>query len=140
TLKWVNVKLKNKLLLQYFVLIGICCLFTFPATVKLITIDSFRIGLLNSPLIPEWSIQVIQWVVPAICFFIPALVLLGFWFPQILKWGLVVAQYWLCACTLYILAILTITDYIPCECLGIAEWISWGAQLAINMVLIYIIW
>lgn len=121
----------------YFLLfIEIICflfifLFSYAAISKLLDFNAFKIQLGQSPLLTAFAGWV-AWVVPIIEL-ITALLLA---IPKYRSVALFNALGLMSLFTMYIIAILKFSDYVPCSCGGILESMGWQEHLIFNIVFV----
>lgn len=106
-------------------------LFSYAATSKLMDFDRFKIQLGQSPLLTVYAGWV-AWVIPIV--------------ELLLAFLLAVPRYRLIALygslglmslfTMYIIAILNFSDYVPCSCGGILGKLGWQEHLVFNVVFV----
>uniref|UniRef100_UPI004048BF54 MauE/DoxX family redox-associated membrane protein n=1 Tax=Mariniflexile sp. TaxID=1979402 RepID=UPI004048BF54 len=104
-------------------------LFSYAAISKLLDFNTFKIQLGQSPLLTAFAGWV-AWVVPIIEL-ITALLLA---IPKYRLVALYGALGLMSLFTLYIIAILKFSDYVPCSCGGILENMGWQEHLIFNVI------
>lgn len=104
-------------------------LFSYAAISKLLDFNLFKIQLGQSPLLTAFAGWV-AWVIPIIEL-VTALLLA---IPKYRIAALYVALGLMSLFTLYIIAILKFSDYVPCSCGGILDDMGWQEHLIFNMV------
>ena len=106
-------------------------LFLYAAGVKLSDIETFRVQLAQSPLLTAYAGK-IAWFIPVLEILIAVLLmtlrlrLLGLY----ASFGLMVMF------TLYIMAILTFSEELPCACGGVLSMLHWKGHLVFNLVFV----
>ena len=104
-------------------------LFSYAAISKLLDFNTFKIQLGQSPLLTAFAGWV-AWVVP-IVELVTALLLA---IPKYRLAALYMALSLMSLFTLYIIAILNFSDYVPCSCGGILENMGWQEHLIFNVI------
>src|SRR5690606_11815036 len=105
--------------------------FVYAAISKLLDFETFRVQIGQSPLLTSFAGWV-AWVIPLL--------------ELVVAFILVIPKYRLPALygclglmslfTMYIIAILNFSDYVPCSCGGILEKLGWREHLIFNIVLV----
>lgn len=103
-------------------------LFSYAAISKLLDFNTFKIQLGQSPLLTAFAGWV-AWVIPLIEL-VTALLLA---IPKYRLVALYLALGLMSLFTLYIIAILKFSDYVPCSCGGILENMGWQEHLIFNV-------
>src|SRR5690606_26070069 len=106
-------------------------LFVYAAVSKLINIERFKVQLSQSPLLTTYS----NWVV----WFVPLtelIIVLALLIPRYRLIGLYGCLGLMSAFSMYIIAILNFSDYIPCSCGGILDKMGWTEHLVFNIVFV----
>jgi uncharacterized membrane protein YphA (DoxX/SURF4 family) len=110
---------------------GICCLFIilflYASLNKLLDFQKFKIQLAKSPLLTAFSGWV-TWLVPSIEILVVILLLI----KRFQLIGLFAAYYLMVLFSIYIIAILNFSGYIPCSCGGVLQNMSWMQHLIFN--------
>ncbi|PKQ44220.1 MauE/DoxX family redox-associated membrane protein [Confluentibacter flavum] len=103
-------------------------LFSYAAISKLLDFKVFKIQLGQSPLLTVFA-GWIAWVIPIIELMIALLLAI----PKYRLVALYGAISLMSLFTLYIIAILNFSDYVPCSCGGILETMGWQEHLIFNV-------
>ena len=104
-------------------------LFAYTASSKVQAPDAFYKALLNQPLPPALSSQLV-WALPLLELGAAGLLL----YPPFRRWGFALSSLLLLGFTGYILLILlNAFGYVPCACGGILEQLSWEQHLLVNL-------
>lgn len=104
-------------------------LFVYAAVSKWVDFKTFRVQLGQSPLLTVFA-GWIAWLVPLIEL-ITAIVLI---IPKFRLLALYSCLGLMSTFTMYIIAILNFSDYVPCSCGGILENMGWTEHLIFNLV------
>lgn len=102
-------------------------LFAYTATSKMLTYPLFTVQIGLSPILPAF-VQQIGWVIPLVEFLVALLLVV----PVTQIMGLYSSWVLLFSFTLYVGAILTVANHIPCSCGGVLEALSWEQHLIFN--------
>lgn len=106
-------------------------LFTYAAFVKLFDYQKFTIQVGQSPLLAGFG-GVVPWAVIGSELIVSFL----FAFPRLRMMALFGALMLMTMFTVYIIAILNFSPYVPCSCGGILEWLGWREHLFFNTAFI----
>ena len=106
-------------------------LFTYTAINKLIDYRTFRIALVQSPILVNYA-DFMSWALPVA----ELLVVLLLVFSTTRKTGLLLSLILMIAFTLYISYIMFFASALPCNCGGIMKALSWKQHLVVNGILI----
>lgn len=106
-------------------------LFVYSALTKLLESAKFSKEMLFSPLLPEFSIQYLVYVVPLVE--IAAVVCLFYSHPTIRKIGFYLSFFMMLCFTLYLTVLYTQFANIPCACGGILGGMSYPVHIAFNI-------
>lgn len=102
-------------------------LFAYTAFSKVLDYKKLFQHLHDSPLLPAFF-SYLAWLVPLVEFIVVVLLII----PRTLRCGLLWSSVLMFLFTLYVLAILTVADYVPCSCGGVIELLSWRGHLLFN--------
>lgn len=105
-------------------------LFTYTAVNKLIDYSTFRIALVQSPILVNYA-DFMAWALPAA----ELLVVLLLVFSATRKLGLLLSLMLMIAFTLYVSYIMFFASELPCNCGGIMKALSWKQHLVVNVIL-----
>jgi hypothetical protein len=105
-------------------------LFTYTAVNKLIDYRTFRIALVQSPVLVNYA-DFMAWALPAV----ELLVVLLLVFSATRKTGLFLSLVLMTAFTAYVSYIMFFASELPCNCGGIMKALSWKQHLAVNVIL-----
>jgi uncharacterized membrane protein YphA (DoxX/SURF4 family) len=106
-------------------------LFVYAAMNKLLDVEKFRVQIGQSPLLTTMA-PFVAWLIPiseiiiAIMLAIPRIRIVGMYF----SFSMMVMF------TAYIVAILSLSDHIPCSCGGVLEKLGWTEHLVFNIAFI----
>lgn len=103
-------------------------LFMYAAVTKLFDYHKFVVQIAQSPLLTAFA-SWIAWVIPAV----EILISVGLIIPRFRIIALYGGFTLMIMFTLYIIAILNFSMYIPCSCGGILEKLGWKEHLAFNI-------
>ena len=106
-------------------------LFTYTAVNKLIDYRTFRIALVQSPILINYA-DFVSWALPVS----ELLVVLLLVFSPTRKAGLFLSLFLMAAFTLYVGYIMSFANELPCNCGGIMKALSWKQHLIVNVILI----
>lgn len=106
-------------------------LFLYTGISKLMEYDVFREQLAESPILNPIA-PFIAWALPVFEFLLVLLLLVPRWRLK----GLYASTALMIAFTLYIIALMTFNDQLPCSCGGILVQLSWGQHIIFNSVFI----
>jgi uncharacterized membrane protein YphA (DoxX/SURF4 family) len=109
----------------------ICCLFIilflYASLNKLLEFQKFNTQLAKSPILTAFS-DWIAWTIPAVEILVVLLLLI-----KRFQWfGLYAAFCLMVVFSIYIIAILHFSEYIPCACGGILQNMTWNEHLVFN--------
>lgn len=120
-----NIKWKNIHELISFLLI---ILWIYAAISKLLQLENFRIRLSQFPFISEYAHQ-LAWLVPGV----EIIIALLFFFPRLKDEAYLASAALLLVFTAYIIAVLNLSDSIPCSCNGVLPSLSWKEHILFNV-------
>ncbi|UNY98345.1 DoxX family protein [Zhouia spongiae] len=103
-------------------------LFSYAAISKLLDFEQFRIQLGQSPLLTSFAGWVV-WVIPIVELIIALMLII----PRLRLSALYGCLGLMGLFTMYIIAILNFSDYVPCSCGGILEKLGWQEHLIFNI-------
>ena len=103
-------------------------LFVYAATSKLADYDKFIVQLRQSPMLTAFA-EIIVWLIPMIEIIISILLL----FPASALLGLYGSFSLMVTFTFYIITIQNFSEYVPCSCGGILEYLNWNEHLYFNI-------
>jgi len=106
-------------------------LFVYAATSKLADVEKFRIQIGQSPLLTDIS-YLISWTIPSIELIIAAM----FVWVRFRLVALYSAFALMLMFTIYIVAIMTLSEQIPCACGGVLDRLGWKEHLIFNIVFV----
>lgn len=106
-------------------------LWIYAAFSKLFAYETFKLQLSKSPFLTDLSVPIAIGI-PAIELIVAGMLL---WKPLRI-WGLYVSLFLMVLFTIYIIAILNFSHYIPCSCGGIISRLSWKQHLLFNVILV----
>lgn len=106
-------------------------LFTYTAVNKLIDYRTFRIALVQSPVLVNYA-DFMSWALPVS----ELLVVLLLVFSATRKAGLLLSLLLIVVFTLYVGYIIFFARELPCNCGGITKALSWKQHLIVNAILI----
>jgi len=106
-------------------------LFVYAAVSKLINIERFKVQLSQSPLLTTYS-NWVAWFVPLT----ELIIVIALLIPRYRLVGLYGCLGLMSAFSMYIIAILNFSDYIPCSCGGILDKMGWTEHLVFNIVFV----
>lgn len=114
------------------VIIEIICLlfiilFVYAAANKLLDVEKFRVQLGQSPLIATFA-GVLAWIVPIMEIFIS----IALATPRFRLFGFYASFTLMAVFTIYIVAMLNLSPFVPCSCGGILEKLGWTEHLIFN--------
>lgn len=114
-------------------LVRIICmmLFLFSGYEKLITHDQFLRGLEKVAIVGRYA-WAVSWLVPALELVISGLLA----FERTVKIGLYAFIYLMIAFTIYIIAVLSWAETLPCHCNILVKSLSWPQHIAFNLVFV----
>ncbi|MBB5438141.1 putative membrane protein YphA (DoxX/SURF4 family) [Pedobacter sp. AK017] len=132
-------KTRTRVLLKNITINIICysfaLLYLYAATNKLIAFDDLQLQMSKSPIITDFA-PFLVWFVPALEILIAMLFFIGLFIERTILLGLYAAFTLMCFFTVYIVAIISFSDSVPCSCGGIIEEFSWQEHLVFNVVFI----
>jgi heme/copper-type cytochrome/quinol oxidase subunit 2 len=109
--------------------------FTYSAMDKFWDFTKFQTQLGLSPLIPNALTRSLAWTIPIVLLTVAGLLAFSTNRLTALRtYGAI-----LLAFILYIIAILTVSPFVPCSCIGISDRFTWHQQLYINIALLLLI-
>ena len=106
-------------------------LFTYTAINKLIDYPTFRIALIQSPVLEHYA-DIVAIAVPAAELIIVAMLVIS----VTRKTGLIASLLLMVVFTTYIGYLLLFANDLPCNCGGILKALSWKSHLAVNILLV----
>lgn len=106
-------------------------LFTYTAINKLIDYPTFRIALVQSPLLEQYA-SIVAVAVPAAELIIVAMLVIS----VTRKTGLIASLLLMVVFTSYIGYLLLFSNDLPCNCGGILKALSWKSHLVVNILLV----
>ncbi len=104
------------------------CLWLYAGASKLLDYGSFRVQLGKSPFISGFA-PLLVWGVPVFEILIAVTLMFG----RTVKIGLYASFFLMSLFTIYIIAMLNFSYYLPCSCGGIIEKLSWTQHLWFNV-------
>lgn len=122
--------MNRKILLELLAFLFIV-LFVYAAVTKLLDYQKFTIQIGQSPLLTGFG-HVIPWMVIIIEIVIAAMLLI----PSLRVFAFLSAFCLMIVFTAYIIAILSVSPYLPCSCGGILERLGWTEHLLFNGVFV----
>lgn len=129
----IKIQIKHKT----FITKGICLLFmllfVYAAVGKLVDFQTFRVQLGQSPILTSIA-GLVAYGIPTI----EIILAIALSFNKLRTIALYVSLGLMAAFTMYIIAILNFSDYIPCSCGGILENMGWIAHLIFNLVFVFL--
>lgn len=138
-----NIKLNNmteviREICTWLLIVILMSLFFFSGLDKALSFERFQSSLSNSPLIPDRLAWLVGIMVIALLLTSSGLLLVGFWYPKLMKAGLYSYLAIMVGFTIYIIFILFFAEYVPCVCIGITEnaGISWLQHLWMNITIL----
>ncbi|SDL28498.1 Methylamine utilisation protein MauE [Salinimicrobium catena] len=102
-------------------------LWIYAAVEKLIQLETFRIRLSQFPFISEYA-ELLAWLVPGV----EIMIALLFFFPRLKDEAYLASFSLLLIFTVYIIAVLNLSDSIPCSCNGVLPSLSWKEHILFN--------
>ncbi len=105
-------------------------LFSYTAVDKLLNHSTFRMALVQSPLLEHYA-DYVAVAIPVAELVVVALLIIN----TTRIGGLRASLGLMIAFTLYILGLMLFADHLPCNCGGILNTLSWKAHLVVNLVL-----
>lgn len=102
-------------------------LWIYAAVEKLLQLETFRIRLTQFPFISEYS-ELLAWLVPGV----EIMIALLFFFPRLKDEAYLASTALLLVFTVYIIAVLNLSDSIPCSCNGVLPSLSWKEHILFN--------
>lgn len=102
-------------------------LFLYAAVSKLLSFETFKVQLAQSPLLSAYA-DIIAWLVPGIEILIAFLLVIA----RFRTLALYASFTLMIMFTAYIFIILNFSDFIPCSCGGVLEKLSWTQHLIFN--------
>ncbi len=126
-MKKIHEHTKGKTLLIRVISAALMLLWVYPAVMKLIERDKFTAELGKSPLLADYARE-LPYLVPGT----ELLIVLLLAVPATNLAGLYASVWLLTFFTVYLVAILNYSYYIPCACGGILSELSWQAHILFN--------
>lgn len=108
-------------------------LFLYAATLKIFNYQEFKSQLSQAPFLAGFS-TLLAWMVPVSELFVSVLLFL----PGKRRWGLYASLTLIIVFSVYIIALLNFSSFIPCGCGGILSDMNWDQHLKMNMALLLI--
>lgn len=109
--------------------------FTYSATDKFWDFAKFQTQLSLSPLIPDTLTRTLTWSIPVVLLTVAGLLAFSTNRLTALRtYGAILLVF-----ISYIIAILTVSPFVPCSCIGISDRFTWHQQLYINIALLLLI-
>lgn len=122
----------------WLLIVILMLVFLYSGTDKLLNFEKFQAGLSNSPLFPDGYSKLIALSIVGLLLLTSGVLLFGFWYPKLMKTGLYAYLTIMLLFTLYIIFILTLAKYVPCNCIGIADiGLSWQQHLWMNIIIVF---
>ena len=106
-------------------------LFLYAAVSKLLSFETFKVQLAQSPLLSAYA-DIIAWLVPGIEILIACLLVIA----RFRTLALYASFTLMVMFTAYIYIILNFSDFVPCSCGGVLEKLSWTQHLIFNVFFI----
>lgn len=103
-------------------------LWIYAAVEKLLQLETFRIRLSQFPFISEYA-ELLAWLVPGV----EIIIALLFFFPRLKDEAYLASTALLLVFTVYIVAVLNLSDSIPCSCNGVLPSLSWKEHILFNV-------
>jgi hypothetical protein len=110
-------------------------LFVYAAYNKLTDYETFKVQLLQSPLLTAYA-PLVAWTIPTGEMLIALSLLLGLSLSKFRAMGLYSSLFIMTLFTSYIYIILHYSFYVPCSCGGILSHMSWNQHLLFNFLFI----
>ncbi|MEG9328980.1 MauE/DoxX family redox-associated membrane protein [Salinimicrobium catena] len=123
TFKIINRKTSRELI--SFLLIT---LWIYAAVGKLLQFENFQIRLRQFPFISTYA-DLLAWLVPGV----EIMIALLFFFPRLKDEAYLASTALLLVFTVYIIAVLNLSDSIPCSCNGVLPSLSWKEHILFNV-------
>lgn len=102
-------------------------LWIYAAVSKLLQLENFQIRLSQFPFINDYA-KLLAWLVPGVEIIIAFL----FLFPRLKDEAYLASLSLLLIFTAYIIAVLNLSDSIPCSCNGVLPSLSWKEHILLN--------
>ena len=123
----------NRRIFQDFISFLLVTLWIYAAVGKLLQFENFQIRLSQFPFISEYA-NLLAWLVPGV----EIIIALLFFFPCLKDEAYLASAALLLVFTVYISAVLNLSDSIPCSCNGVLPSLSWKEHILFNMGFILI--
>jgi hypothetical protein len=114
--------------IQDLILVLLTILWVYSGLVKLNNVSMFRDQLLQSPLLPSWSIRLIAVGLPLLEVAIAMLLV-----TRYRQLGLYLSFFLMISFTFYLVALVTYFDKLPCACGGILGNMGYTIHIAFNI-------